>query len=373
MQAFDPDYVIITDAWNMKPILAEAVEGYPYYLRFQALECLCPLNNLRLLARSRQTVEQCPRNQLANPEVCRYCLAERGHHSGSLHQWERELCRVGTPEYDRQLRRALEEAEAVLVLNPLIAALVEPYARNVRVVPWGMDPSRFPWPPGEDRRGEYRSGGGTVVSPFAPRKDAFMEDVLSMERKATMGHGDSSLEVAPVATLFMAAVQGEFIKGYHIAHEACRLLRQTRSDFELVVTFDPPGRIDEFTRSVGWCSQAELPRYYHSADICLVPTIAQEGLSRTSVEAMASGIPVIASRIGGLPFTVNDGVTGLLFEPGDPADLARQIGRLLDDQASRRRLGLAGRQRFEEEFRWETVIERYYRPLFTPERSKGKT
>jgi glycosyltransferase involved in cell wall biosynthesis len=171
----------------------------------------------------------------------------------------------------------------------------------------------------------------------------------------------------------MAAVQGEFIKGYHIARAACRLLRQTRSDLELVVTFDPPGRIDEFTRSVGWCSQAELPRHYHAADICLVPTIAQEGLSRTSVEAMASGIPVVASRIGGLPFTVNDDGTGLLFEPGDPADLARQIIRLLDDPALRDRMGAAGRQRFEEEFTWETVIERYYRPLLTPERSKAKT
>ena len=120
--------------------------------------------------------------------------------------------------------------------------------------------------------------------------------------------------------LFMAAVAGESIKGYHVAHEACRLLRQTRSDFELVVTFDPPGPgpIDEFTRSVGWCSQAELPRHYRAADICLVPTIAQDGLSITSVEAMAAGIPVVASRIGGLPYTVSDGVTGLLFEPGDP-------------------------------------------------------
>jgi glycosyltransferase involved in cell wall biosynthesis len=163
----------------------------------------------------------------------------------------------------------------------------------------------------------------------------------------------------------MAAVAGETIKGYHVADEACRILRQTRSDFELVVTFDPPGPIDEFTRSVGWCSLAELPRHYREADICLVPTIAQDSLSRTSVEAMASGIPVIASRIGGLPYTVTDGVTGLLFEPGDPADLARKIGLLLDDADLRRQMGLAGRKRFEEEFVWEDVIERYFRPLLT--------
>jgi len=165
--------------------------------------------------------------------------------------------------------------------------------------------------------------------------------------------------------LFVAAVAGETIKGFHIAHEACRLLRQTRSDFELVVTFDPPGQIDEFTRSVGWQSQAELPRHYRGADICLVPTIAQDGLSITSVEAMASGLPVIASRIGGVPYTVTDGVTGLLCEPGDPADLAAKVARLLDDPALGREMGRAGRRRFEADFTWETVIERYWRPLLS--------
>ena len=152
-------------------------------------------------------------------------------------------------------------------------------------------------------------------------------------------HGKS----ARAARLFMAAVVGETIKGFHIAHEACRILRLERSDFELVVTFDPPGPIDEFTRSVGWCSLDDLPKHYRDADICLVPTIAQDSLSRTSVEAMASGIPVIASRIGGLPFTVIDGVTGLLIEPGDAVDLARKIARLLDDPDRRGRMGLAGR------------------------------
>jgi len=122
-------------------------------------------------------------------------------------------------------------------------------------------------------------------------------------------------------------------------------------------------KIDEFTRAIGWQSQAELPRHYREADFCLVPTIAQDGLSITSVEAMAAEVPVIASRIGGVPFTVTDGVTGLLCEPGDPVDLAAKIARLLDDPELRHRMGVAGRRRFEADFTWETVIERYWRPL----------
>ena len=87
---------MITDAWNIKPYLAEAVRGYPYYLLYQAQENICPLNNLRLLAAGPTAVEQCPRNQLATPEVCCRCLAERGRHSGALHRAERELAGVGT-------------------------------------------------------------------------------------------------------------------------------------------------------------------------------------------------------------------------------------------------------------------------------------
>jgi len=331
---FQPDYVAITDTWNMKPLLAEAMRGYAVLLLFQAQECLCPLNNLRLLGIGPGQVEQCPRNQVATPQVCHGCLAERGRHSGALHQVERALAGVGTAEYDQTMRRSLLEAEAVLALNPLTAGMLEPYASRVCVVPWGIDAGRFPWPADGVLRNK---------PPGGPTR------------------------------LFMAAVAGETIKGFHVAHEACRLLREARDDFELVVTFDPPGQIDELTRSVGWQSQAELPRHYRSADICLVPTIAQDGLSITSVEAMAAGIPVIASRIGGVPYTVSDGVTGLVCEPGDPVDLAAKIARLLDDPDLRREMGLAGRRRFEADFTWETVIERYWRPLLTRRTAASST
>ena len=321
VDAFAPDFVVVMDSWNFKPHLAEAMRGYPVFLRFQALECLCPLNNVRLLVEPDGRATQCPRQQLASPDVCIACLQARGHQSGALHQAERAIAGVGTPEYHRLLCRSLQEAEAVLALNPFTEAMLSPYARRVCVVPWGMDPARFPWPP----------------------PDA---------------------EPQPVTRIFMAALVTEYMKGFHVLHEACARLWQKRQDFELVATGDPAGRVDEFTRFVGWASQDELPRHYLETDITVVPTIAQEGLSRTSVEAMAAGKPVVASRIGGLPFTVSDGATGLLCHPGDPDDLARKLAILLDDADLRKRMGLEGRRRFEEEFAWDVVIEKHYRPLF---------
>jgi hypothetical protein len=76
-----------------------------YYLLYQAQENICPLNNLRLLASGPNQVEQCPRNQLATPDVCCRCLAERGRRSGALHRAERELAGVGTQDYYARLRQ----------------------------------------------------------------------------------------------------------------------------------------------------------------------------------------------------------------------------------------------------------------------------
>ena len=323
VDAFAADWVIVTDSWNSKPLLAEAVRGYPTVLRLQALECLCPLNNVRLLPGGRGGFRQCPTHQLADPDACGACVDRFGQGSGSLHRAERALCGVGTPAYRESLRRAFREAEAVLVVNPLAAAMVGPHAKDVRVVTAGMDPGRFPWPP-------------------PARADAAAD--------------------RPPRLLFAGLVE-EPIKGFDVLHHACALLWERRQDFELMATADPPGRVDAFTRFVGWQSQDDLPAHIYDCDILMMPTVAQEALGRTAVEAMACGRPVIASRLGGLPFTVVDGATGLLCEPGDPADLARKIATLLDDPALRERLGLAGRKRFEEHYAWPVIIERHYMPL----------
>jgi glycosyltransferase involved in cell wall biosynthesis len=323
--AFAPDHVIVTDSWNMKPLLAEAVSGYPYILRFQAMECLCPLNNVRLLPGTEGRFRQCPNHQLARPEVCVRCVSELGQQSGSLHRAERDLSGFGTPAYHELLLRALANAEAVLVVNPLHEVMLGPYARQVRVVTSGMDPARFPnpWP----------------------------DDPASRPRSARV--------------VFFAGLVQEMIKGFDVLHEACARLWKHRQDFELVATGEPAVRVDAFTRFVGWQSQPDLPRHLRASDIVAVPTIAQDALGRTAAEAMAAGRPVVASRLGGLPFTVIDGATGLLCEPNDPEDLASKIAILLDDPDLRERMGSAGRRRFDEHYSWQVIIDRHYRPLLT--------
>lgn len=322
--AFDPDCVVVTDSWNVKPLLAEAVRGWPYFLRLQALECLCPLNNVRLRPKSGGGFAQCALNQLDDPAQCSRCLMENGRFSGSLHQAEREFCGVGSREYYESLTRAFGEAEAVLAVNPPTAATVAPYAKDVRVVTAGMDPARFPWPPPEVGRESWAEGR---------------------------------------CALFFAGLAEEPMKGFHVVYEACRRLWARRKDFVLEATIDPASGDEEFLRCLGWQSQEDLPRRFRAADVVVFPTIAQEALGRTAVEAMASGRPVVASRIGGLPFTVLDGETGLLCEPGDPDDLARKIEALIDDPEARARMGRAGRRRFEEHYSWDVIIEKHYRPL----------
>ena len=76
----------------------------------------------------------------------------------------------------------------------------------------------------------------------------------------------------------------------------------------------------------------------------------REGIPLVLMEAMASGVPVVASRISGIPELVEDGVSGLLVPPGEPAALALALGRLHDDEQLRRRLALGGRAKVEQEF-----------------------
>lgn len=107
-----------------------------------------------------------------------------------------------------------------------------------------------------------------------------------------------------------------------------------------------PGRLDE-----------TLSLYYAAADVCVVPS-HYEPFGLVAIEAMASRTPVIASKVGGLQFTVVPEVTGLLVPPKDDVAFASAIDRILSNPDWRNQLGAAGRMRVEIAFSWDSVASR---------------
>jgi glycosyltransferase involved in cell wall biosynthesis len=101
---------------------------------------------------------------------------------------------------------------------------------------------------------------------------------------------------------------------------------------------------------LGAVEQSQLPALYQRADLCVVPALQYESFSYTCAQAMAAGKAVIATRIGGMSETVEDGKTGLIVEPDNADDLAEAVVDLLKDRERRVNMGRAGREKVLREF-----------------------
>jgi len=170
-------------------------------------------------------------------------------------------------------------------------------------------------------------------------------------------------DVEPVPGRIMVTSSSDVpMKGLVPLLEAVAKLR-TERQIELVVIGSPraDGRVARAIERLGLApivqvvsgiSDEELAGNYARAQVAVVPSL-YEGFSLPAIEAMASGVAVVATTGGALPEVVGtDGVTGLLVPPDDPGALAAAIGRLLDDDGLRLRLGAAGRERVLGRFTW---------------------
>ncbi|MEL9989896.1 MAG: glycosyltransferase family 4 protein [Thermoproteus sp.] len=100
-----------------------------------------------------------------------------------------------------------------------------------------------------------------------------------------------------------------------------------------------------------------LRKIYSCSHIFVLPSLF-EAFPMVLLEAMASGLPVIGSRAGGIPDIIKDGVNGLLFEKGSPEDLAEKLSVLLTNDSLRREMGRESRRITEEKYSWQKVAEK---------------
>jgi glycosyltransferase involved in cell wall biosynthesis len=220
-----------------------------------------------------------------------------------------------------------------------VRALGFPEERS-RVIPYGVDVAAFS--PDPARRRIWREKLGIPES--APL-------VLSVGRMATK-------------------------KGFHVLMEVLPELLASNPEVHVVLAGGGdllPRFQEEALRSSGWGGRLHLPGpvlrdtlpdLYRAADLFVLPAVHDskgnvDGLPNVILEAMASGLPVVASGISGIPLAVEEGETGLLVPEKDPKALAAALRRLLSAPGLAREMGERGRRKAETALTWDAVAARY--------------
>lgn len=213
----------------------------------------------------------------------------------------------------------------------------------------------------DERLREALAGVDRLVTPSRFVADVYSEDTgIPRDRFTSIPVG---LDPAPFegiarrpADVFRIAYAGTLLpsKGAHVLLDALRHLPADRVRIdvhgEVVPWFEErdyfgalrsrvrPGDPIHFT---GPYDPPELPALLADADALVVPSVWFEAYSITVREGWLAGLPVVASRLGGMEEAIEDGATGLLFPPGDSERLGRALHRLLDDPSLRARLASA--------------------------------
>jgi glycosyltransferase involved in cell wall biosynthesis len=316
VKAFNPDYVLIGDAWSLKPYLIEALSEYPTYIREYAYESTCS----RIHAFCGRNLCSKTRLHVSDYRSCLSCTMSwllGGRRLGVLHEY---LISFGyTKNYIRKTISALKLVKGIIVYNDLSKSRFAEVNDRVHIVPGGIDAHIFrPMPLCETRSSD--------------------------------------------AVLMVGRVQ-DSTKGFQTLYEACCSMWKEGARFDLLCTAGKQTHYRD-VKNVGWLSQEELPQLYARSDICVVPSIWPEAFGIVALEAMACGKPVIVSRVGGLKDIINDGVEGFVVEPRSPEQLKDRLYVLLNSPDLRKRMGEAGRRKVLEKYTWDIIYDKHYSPLF---------
>ena len=175
------------------------------------------------------------------------------------------------------------------------------------------------------------------------------------------------------------------LKGIEYFLEAAKELGQRFEDARFLIVGDSiseayRAELEKGARDLGLGARvvftgfrSDIPELLREVSVSVLPSLA-EGLSNVILEAMAAGVPVVATAVGGTSEIVEDGVSGLLVPPRDANALVRAIGALLADPERRRSIGLSGRQRVSARFSLEATVletEKLYEQLLRTGRNRG--
>lgn len=208
---------------------------------------------------------------------------------------------------------------------------------------------------------EKYSPGKIIVIPNGVNQGVFKPDFNKEETRKKLGFSTKNLIMACDSRL-------ENKNGTHDVIEAANYFKNDIGDFKVIVVGDGPDRkkieamVDKYELKdrvflLGRVQYSDLPKLMAACDIFIRPSLA-EGFGISFIEAMACGVGVIATPVGGIVDFLKDRENGLFCEPGNPKDIAEKIKLLLVDKELFNRLVNNGLKTIKEEYNWDKISEK---------------
>lgn len=217
----------------------------------------------------------------------------------------------------------------------------------------------------------FSAEGLAHVDGFAGARIEIIENGIDLARYRLAGDREAlrrDLGLDPKRRYVTAVARFHPVKDHAMLLRAFARVAEVRSDVDLLLAGDGPlrGELEKFTESLGISGRvrflgvrSDVPALLQASDLFTLTSVS-EAASLTLLEAMASGLAVVVTDVGGNPEIVREGVEGLLVPRGDAEAEAAALLRLLDDPALAAALGGAGRARVEERYQLERTIDSYF-------------
>ena len=317
LSQIQPDLVLVGNGNLLKPYMILASRKYPVIVRLYAYEFLCPLYYGLLFKDS----HVCSSNYISSPHKCIPCVFNK--------------------KYVSKLN--FESLRSFSFLLPFYHCLVK---ESLKI------PKKF-----------------VVTSDYMKRR---FSEIIPVEKLGIIPSGVATDKFKPcesekrnraIKLIFFPSRPDDPLKGLNTLINAANILWKQRHDFRILITgnTDISTGIEKYSFLIqeSWKSENEICSTYATSDLAVVPSLWAEPYGLAALEAMCSGIAVIASQTGGLTDFIEDGKTGILVPSGDYEALASKINELLDDEGKRIKLGTKARVAILHRYDWSHIINEY--------------